>query len=439
MDGLRERLTGPALFVFGTWLALTAAAYAFVFMFATPVFFGDEWDLVSGLTYSEPYLPWLWAQHNEHRLPLPKLAYNVLLNLSGFDARAGGLATVTILSALAIGLIVTALRLRGSLEYADAFFPAVLLNWGHFEDFLMGFQVSFAISVGLACAWMISALGQRRRLGLCLLLLPLCGAHGLVYVGPLGLATVWLQRRDTPPRRLAGAAAVAAAWAVAALYFGGYDSPADHPRSAGLTASLHIAGEVLALGWGWAGQMTWPASGALSAGLVAATAILVGLGARDPARRDEAVAVAAVAAGTIALALGIGWGRSGFGPLAGFAVRYALLCVPLMAAAYLAWVRFGGPVFGSLVPMLMFTVVGMLMTQHARTGLAEGKAHAARQRAFANDLRANMPLAELARRHAGVYPYPDRFVDRIRVVQAAGVPRYAATQPVAAKAVTVAP
>lgn len=439
MITFRNREAASALFVAGTWLAMSAAAYAYVLTFATPVFIGDEWDLVSGLTYSEPYFPWLWAQHNEHRLPLPKLAYNVLLNLSGFDARTGGLATVTILSALALGLILTARRLRGSIEYADAFFPVLLLNWGHFEDFLMGFQLSFALSIGLACAWMISAFGRRRYWHFCLVMLPLCGAHGLLYVAPLSLATIWLQRRDTSASRLAGVIAVAIAAALSLLYFRGYHSPPDQPRSAGVAASLLISGEVLALGWGWAGQMAWPASGALSGAFIVATAILAGLMVRIPARRDDVVIVAAVAAGSISLALGIGWGRSGFGPLAGFAVRYALLCAPLMAAAYLAWVRFGGPLFGSLVPMLMLTVVGLLLTQHARTGLAEGKSYAASQREFMADLRAGLPLPELTRRHTAVYPYPDRFAERLRVLQSAGVRRYASTQPMAATAVTHAP
>jgi len=436
MNRCFKRLSGPSLFVAGTWLALTAAAFAYVFAFATPLFFADEWDLVGGLTYSEPYLSWLWAQHNEHRLPLPKLVYNVLLNISGFDARAGGVATVTILSGVSLALALCARRMRGSIEYADAFFPVLLLNWGHFEDFLMGFQVSFALSVGLVCVWMISGLGKRHWLNSCLLALPLCGAHGLIYVAPLTLATLWLQRREDFARRLVGLASAVAAACLTVLYFCGYQSPANHPPATAMMASLRIAGEVLALGWGWAGQMTWPASGALSLALIAATVILAGVRLGNSSLRDDVVVVTAVGAGTIALALSIGWGRSGFGPLAGFAVRYALLCVPLMAASYLAWVRLGGPVMESLVPMLLFSTVGLLLTQHARTGLAEGKAHALRQQAFAVDLRSGMAPNELVRRHPSLYPHADRLTERLRVLRAAGVSRYVRPQPVTATAVT---
>src|SRR5205085_2904482 len=146
-----------------------------------------------------------------------------------------------------------------------------------------------------------------------------------------------------------------------------------------------------------------------------------------PNERDRLLAFAAVAAGTITLALGIGWGRSGFGPLAGFAVRYGNLMLQLMAAGYLAWVRVGGRLCGLLVPMAMFTMSCLFLTQHCRTGLAEGHDSAAAMTAFADDLRAGMSSDELARQHAKLYPDVDRFAARIRVLQDAEIQRYQAS------------
>jgi hypothetical protein len=425
------KVSSPTLFVGAVWLMLTAGSLTYVARFAGADPFGDEWDLMPGVAYQTPYLPWLWAQHNEHRLPLPKLIFTWLLRAGPFDARAGGFATVLVLSAVSFGLMRAAKRLRGQTDYSDAFFPIAFLNWGHFENYLIGFQIGFAMSAGLAIGWLLAALDwiERRErssakwFGIFLLLLPLCGAHGLVYAPPLGIASLWLVRAGPPSVRVGVGLACAGAWAVSAAYFLGYQRPPTHPASAGVAASWTIALETLALGWGWCGQMTWPASGAMIAAFIVATGALLAASFRsDP---DRTLAFLAVGAGTITLAGGIGWGRSGFGPLAGFAVRYGILMLPLMAAGYLAWLRFNG----SLAPMTLFTISVLFLTQHARTGLAEGRANARKMAAFATDLRAGLGDDELARKHADLYPNPAVLAERIRLLRSSGIARYAAPTP----------
>jgi hypothetical protein len=419
--------SGPGVFVGGTWLALTAAAVFYVARFAAPDPFGDEWDLVPGMTYQQPYVPWLWAQHNEHRLPLPKLVYTWLWHLGGADARAGSYATVAVLSLLSLAMIRTARQLRGHVDYADAFFPIAFLNWGHFENYLIGFQISFAMSMGLACAWMLAALAWLRQrepanlkwVGVCLVALPLCGAHGLVYTLPLGLASFWLVRSGPRFSQIYVATTVAVAWLFTGYYFRGYVTPDNHPASAGLIPSAMIALETLSLSWGWVGQMTWPISGVVISVFLVTTASLIMVRLFADEDRDRVVVFSAVACGVIALAAGIGWGRSGFGPLAGFAVRYGILMLPLIVAGYLAWVR-----VGTLVPMAMFSLALLFLTQHTRTGLAEGMESIAAMAAFAEDLHNGIPPAELARRHSKLYPHPEVMAGRIRMLQTARVPRY---------------
>jgi hypothetical protein len=153
---------------------------------------------------------------------------------------------------------------------------------------------------------------------------------------------------------------------------------------------------------------------------------LIGYSWREAADRDRLVVATAVASGTIALALGIGWGRSGFGPYAGFAVRYALLAFPIVGAGYLVWLQFGGRVFGSLVPTVMFTISCLFLTQHCRTGLAEGRQFVAKTRAFDADLAAGLPPDELATRHPDLFPCPDRFPERLRQLRDSGFARYRA-------------
>src|SRR5262249_6250595 len=178
-----ERLSGPPLFVGAIWLVMTSAAVFYVAWFGSAYPFGDEWDLQSGAYNQEPLGPWLWRQHNEHRLPLPKLVYWGLAQVTGHDARAGCYLTIVLLSAMSLSLIRAASNLRGQTDYADAFFPIVLLNWGHFENFQIGFQISFTFSVVLTCGWLLFALRFVARptwvnsfaLCGCVLLLPLCG------------------------------------------------------------------------------------------------------------------------------------------------------------------------------------------------------------------------------------------------------------------------
>lgn len=422
------RLTGPGLFVAAAWLALTLAALAYVAWFGSPYPFGDEWDLLSGTKNVEPLGPWLWRQHNEHRLPLPKLIHWALAQLTNHDARAGCYLTVFLLGGLSALLIRAVRQMRGHVDYADAAFPIVLLNWGHFENFLIGFQIGFALSVVLAIGWLLSALAFARRQGwgglaglcVCALLLPLCGAHGLAYAPPLAIWMIWFavrsQKNQLPVRRSQSTmlfASAAGAVALVIAYFIGYQRPGDHPSSGGVVASLTVALEVLALQWGWVGRLTWPMSGAMSLLLLFGTATLLVLAsARQPADRPAAFAVAAVIAGGLALALGIGWGRSGFGLFP----RYALLAVPLTCVAYLTWARWSGRILGSLVPMTIFTVLCLFLTQHCRTGLAEGKIYAEQMAAFDRDLTAGLSPQELADRHRFVYPQPAVLAERLKLL-----------------------
>ena len=92
---------------------------------------GDEWAYVSYMTGEQPVTAeLLWAQHNEHRIPLPKAIHLVLSRLTNCDYRAGMVLNVITLAALAFAMIRVARRLRGSLSYADAFFPLALLQLG---------------------------------------------------------------------------------------------------------------------------------------------------------------------------------------------------------------------------------------------------------------------------------------------------------------------
>src|SRR5437016_708374 len=79
-------MPGAAPFVWGAWAALLLLALFYVGKFGSRLPYYDDWTLVPLLTGAEPLTPAaLWAQYNEHRVPLPRLALYALGRLSGYD------------------------------------------------------------------------------------------------------------------------------------------------------------------------------------------------------------------------------------------------------------------------------------------------------------------------------------------------------------------
>ena len=80
----------PGLVVWTTWAFMLAAALWFVMTCGKNVPFMDDWEIVPALSGAQPITAnWLWSQHNEHRIPLPRLLLLGLFSVSGNDFRAG--------------------------------------------------------------------------------------------------------------------------------------------------------------------------------------------------------------------------------------------------------------------------------------------------------------------------------------------------------------
>src|SRR5262249_38455423 len=178
-----------ALFVYGIWTVMLLAGLAFVVKFGSNVPSWDEWDMVPTMTGEQPVTAsWLWSQHNEHRVPVPRLAMLGLFWLFGNDFRMSMYWNVLSAAALALGMIVVAKRLRGWLSLTDAFFPLLLLHWGHAVNFIWGWQIEFFLSTFFAGVALLLIVGCRPAVGtglalaVCLGLLVGCGAHGLALV-----------------------------------------------------------------------------------------------------------------------------------------------------------------------------------------------------------------------------------------------------------------
>jgi hypothetical protein len=396
------------------WILLTASAFNYVWKYGVNCPIWDEWSMTPALTGQTPLLPWLWAQHNEHRLPVPKLIFYAVTRASGYDFRTGMYLNVAALSLLSLLLMATARKLRGGSSVADVFFPLALLHWGHYENYLMAYQAAFVCPVALAGVVLavIAASGPRTlsaslAVGLCLLLLPLCGAVGLTLLPALALwagctaVCRWRQATVRDKVGLAGLAALAAgAVLLGGFYLQGCRRPDGMEATPNLGAVLGTSVNCLAVGLGPGTIPGWPAATAVMLGLLLLGGALL---LRTLLQRQDslrAVGLSLFLAATAMLVLGIGWGRAALGTQAGHAPRYALLVTPLLCAIFFACQLYAGRLGRRAAPMGLCLLMGVCFLFNAQDGREFGYWRRHFILEFERDLRAGVPARELAERHA---------------------------------------
>ncbi len=407
---------GQAVAAWATWAVLSLAGLWFVAAYGLTMPYFDEWAWVPVVTGQEPAsLQWLWSQHNEHRMVLPRLIYLGLGKLSGFSFRAGSFFNVLALSGLAMALMLAARRLRGRTSLCDAFFPLALLHWGHITNLVWGFQLNFVTATVLAGIILIRVARCGRQLSLasavlvtgCLVGLGLCGTFGLAYLPAmacwLGFAAISRWRDGGPHaarRALAMGALAAMPVALVTVYFLGFTRPENHAASPGILASLRTGLEFLSSGIGLAAKEVWPASALLVAAGGALGVWQLCHAFRDrPQDRVRAAGFFCFFAGVGALAMGIGWGRAFLGPGAGFTPRYVTLAAILFCLVYLLSEACGTAALGRHVRRSLFVLMCLLLAVNARKGLRYAAELRADLAGFREDALAGMPARCLAARY----------------------------------------
>jgi hypothetical protein len=341
-------------------LALVQLGYVLAFTHNQP--WNDEWEFIPTLCGHESVTKYLWAQHNEHRMPLPRGLWLALFERT-HDFRTGSILQVALNTALAFACIRWAGALRGRPSWCDLFFPLSLLHLGHAENLLMGYQICFSLAclgvVGLARLAMRATVENRLRTALLASLLSamlaVCGGFGAVFSLP---AMVWIWYLALTPLSLNGRGVVAEGARLGILvlslfpivylrfYFQDYHRPEGHPpfEWKNWYAAVQVTMEVLAVGFGIGVEWVWLA---VFLGILAASGYVALEGFRRfrtvPSERQRVAGWVAVCVGVCGLALAIGAGRSGFGREFGLASRYSILTWPLLAVAYLAAVAWDGP------------------------------------------------------------------------------------------------
>jgi hypothetical protein len=404
----------------------------------------DEWALIPALAGAETIDPaWLWAPHNEHRLPLPRLILLGLLRLAAGDFRAGMVANVLLLGGLSLALILAARRVRGRSAWSDAFFPLALLHWGHVENLLWGWQVGFVLATTLASLSLVLLVrqgpspspGSLSALGACLVGLPLCGAHGLLLAAPLslwllgsGLALGFTSRPRQGGKALLALAFSLGALAVGGLYLIGLPRPGTSP-DLDPARVLRVGLQFLSASLGLVGSRQWPFAAGLVGGLLLGAAILLASAIRSRPDQRLAGGLLAYLAAFLVLALGIGFGRGGAAgdPAPGLASRYTALSVPGLCAVYLAFLIFGRSAPARAVPLLLLLASALVLPRNLAQGLAQARDLKQSTDAFERDILAGRPPVFLADRYSrfpsAVYPhaYKSLFPSLLEMARSAGL------------------
>ena len=243
---------------------------------------------------------------------------------------------------------------RTRAPWYDAFFPVSLLNLGHWENFIMGYQLFFVLFTVLEAALIVVAVRTTRdtafrsglTAGMLLWLVMTTGAFGLALVPPVGLWLLYLavvvwRGGEAKWKSLVLMALAVLPVAYMMLYFTGYHRPDHHPPLATEPGRVaHMTGIILSLAVGVGVSDVWWAVAAVEVVLGLATVVLL---VRRPAEeRPAALGLIAVAAGVFAVALTIGAARAEWPAeqVQGWS-RYSHLIWPLLGAAYFAWVKAG--------------------------------------------------------------------------------------------------
>ena len=141
----------------------------------------DEWALFDRLATGQGWsLPWLWAQHNEHRILVPKLFF-----LADVDLFRGTqvflLASIFLIQLLQVALLSFSLRTLGAMRGAawrtgTGLIAYCILCPTQYENLLWGFQLQFVIPAAMATLALLALLLYCREARVGLLVLSIAAA-----------------------------------------------------------------------------------------------------------------------------------------------------------------------------------------------------------------------------------------------------------------------
>lgn len=409
----------PLIFVWAVWAVMFFVALACVFIYGRNIPLAEDWHMVAPLTGNEPNLAnWLWAQNNEHRIPLPKLILLGLLKITNGDFRAGMVLTVSCVGLLTGWLIRVFYNLRGGItNYSDAFFPLVLLHIGNWENFFWSWEFTFVLSTILTCILIGIVIKYKRLMNMreaiitsaCMVFLPLCGANGLLCLLPV---IPWLafegyshfQLKEAGSNRKNGIillSAIALTILIVIGYFIGYERPSWYPPSPSMAVTLKTSIKFMALAFGPVAEASWGLSGFLVIIIIISTGSLLFftiLKSRGTEFR-RSMGLLLFLGGNIIFALALGYGRATMVPTLGLPMRYVLLAVPLLIICYGSWEVYGYPLLRKVIQWGLFIIMFALIFHNTLKGLAWKKWYLQGADTVLQDIKKGVPHSKLVARH----------------------------------------
>ena len=423
-----------AAVVWATTAALTAVGVVHIGVHGRNLPLAEDWHLVRPLTGAEPsFWGWVWAQNNEHRMPVARLVHLGLLEVFD-DFRAGAVFDTLLMAAVAAVLILVARRLRGRTALVDAAFPLLLLHPGNWENLFWSWQMQFVV-VAAATLVLLAALAgstdppsrrTTRVAAAVLVVLPLGGGTALPLV-PFAIAAVlalaWSPRAEPAARWTAVAASVLSV-ALTGLYFVGWEAATWYPDNPGPPETIETAGKLLALGWGPVARGHYALLALLTAAVLVPAAVLVVRGVRRAGpRRRLALALGLFLAGVAATAGAVAYGRAALVPTEGLADRYVIVTVPAIIGAWFVAQRLGSPGVRRIVHGLVLAGAVVVLPMNWQRGYEWRDWYVGEARAVERDIEAGVTAEELPDRHGDFLMHWDRneLVRRIELLRGAGI------------------
>jgi hypothetical protein len=423
----KERRTHA--FVWGVWGLLLLVALCVLFSYGRNIGIAEDWHLVAPLAGHEPSLPtWAWAQNNEHRIPLPRVILLTVLKITNGDFRAGMMLNVLTMAGIAAAMMMTARALRGErASLVDAIFPIVFLNIGNWENLFWSWQFTFVLPTALTCALLIvlvlrptlSTIGAATAAGACAILLPLCGANGLLIVPLLTPWLAWraLQNwRDTGPtedapatarneRRMAGlivASCTVLAAVLCCIYFIGYVKPTWNTPSPSVGASIKTGLKCLSYVWGPIASRSWGAFSVMALLLVIPTGLLAMLAMfrERGTERVRAIGLLLIFAILLLIEAAVGHARAGQVKQYGIPIRYVLFASTVLCATFFLWQLYGPSRVRPVFAWGLLVVLVLLMPANNVAGWSMwGAWYDGEMDKMETDLARGITAEEFVRRH----------------------------------------
>jgi hypothetical protein len=276
--------------------------------------------------------------------------------------------------------------LSGKTHYADAFFPTAFLHIVNWENFYWSWQFTLILATLITCVFISIVVQYKRVLTLkqallvstLMMLLPLSGANGLVYLLPVVPCVAYegfLQLREREPgaNKLTGFVLLGSILITALFiwfYFNDYYVPWWNPPNPGAIPTLKTTLKFMSMAFGAATYTHWTIFSVLAAGVIGITLLLMimRLFRLQGAEFRRAFSLFMFLGGFLVFALLIGYGRAGWVPTFGLPIRYVLLALPGLIICYCAWALYGPGLLKNVIPLGLFVIMVIMILPNTKRG-----------------------------------------------------------------------